>query len=144
MCQCYNVSLQDAPDPQDVRTVKEGLRAYNRLHAPDDDYQPLTVFARTAERTLVGGLLGATYWGWLCIDVLWIKEGARRRGLGERLLVEAERVALRRGCRYAHVDTMSFQALPFYERHGYAVFGVLDDLPDGHCRYFLKKELRPG
>jgi len=39
------------------------------------------------------------------------------------------------------IDTMDFQALPFYERHGYSVFGVLDDMPRGHQRFFLKKAL---
>jgi hypothetical protein len=36
---------------------------------------------------------------------------------------------------------MSFQAQPFYEKQGYTVFGVLEDLPDGHKRIFLKKDL---
>ena len=27
----------------------------------------------------------------------------------------------------------------FYEKQGYEVFGVLEDCPKGHCRYYLKK-----
>jgi hypothetical protein len=34
-----------------------------------------------------------------------------------------------------------FQAAGFYERHGYSVFGVLDDMPLGHKRFFLKRAL---
>lgn len=44
-----------------------------------------------------------------------------------------------RGCTRAHVDTFSYQAKPFYERHGYEVFAVLDDDPPGHERIFLRK-----
>ena len=33
------------------------------------------------------------------------------------------------------------QARPFYEGHGYHVFGSLDDYPAGHTCYFLTKEL---
>jgi hypothetical protein len=39
---------------------------------------------------------------------------------------------------------MSFQAQPFYEKLGFSVFGTLDDLPVGHQRIFLKKNLSPG
>ena len=33
------------------------------------------------------------------------------------------------------------QALPFYEKHGYTVFGVLENYPTGHSRYFVRKSL---
>jgi hypothetical protein len=33
------------------------------------------------------------------------------------------------------------QAPGFYERHGYQVFGELDNFPTGHQRYFLTKTL---
>jgi ribosomal protein S18 acetylase RimI-like enzyme len=74
--------------------------------------------------------------------VIWIHEALRRQGYGRALLAAAEEEARRRGCRYAHLDTMSFQALGFYEQQGYQVFGKLDDLPAGHYRYFLKKALK--
>lgn len=40
-----------------------------------------------------------------------------------------------------YLDTFDFQARPFYERHGYEVFGTLDDYPPGHSRFFLRKDL---
>ena len=124
-----------------MRAIEVGLEAYNRLYAPPDNHRPLTITLRKADGTLVGGLLGETYWGWLYVRILWLAEHVRGRGYGSRLLAKAEQEAVRRGCRRAHLDTMSFQALPFYERNGYAVFGVLHDLPPGHSRYSLQKEL---
>ena len=41
----------------------------------------------------------------------------------------------------AWLDTYDFQARPFYERHGYAVFGELDGFPNGHRRWFMRKRL---
>jgi GNAT superfamily N-acetyltransferase len=136
------ITLEEAADANDVRAIGAGLEAYNRLFAPPDNYRPLTVTLRTAGGTLVGGLLGETYWGWLHVRILWLDEHARGRGYGSRLLAKAEEEAVRRGCYHAHLDTMSFQALPFYERHGYTVFGVLHDLPPGHSRYFMQKQLQ--
>jgi GNAT superfamily N-acetyltransferase len=141
MSQPYNLALEAAPSSEDTRFIHDRLRDYNLLHAENDNHQPLVVFLREANGSLVGGLLGGTYWGWLHVDILWIHEKLRHQGYGHRLLAAAEQEARRRGCHHAHLDTMSFQALPFYEQQGYTIFGELNDIPTGHSRYFLKKEL---
>jgi GNAT superfamily N-acetyltransferase len=136
------ITIEEAPDAEDVRAIEAGLEAYNSLYAPPLNYRPLTITLRTADGTLVGGLLGETYWSWLYVRILWLDEHVRGQGYGSRLLAQAEEEAVRRGCHRAHLDTMSFQALSFYERHGYTVFGVLHDVPPGHSRYSLQKELQ--
>lgn len=55
-----------------------------------------------------------------------------------------EAAAAARGAESVHVDTYDFQALGFYERNGYEVFGQLDDYPIGHTRFFLRKSLKPA
>lgn len=65
----------------------------------------------------------------------------RSDGLGSRLLRAIELAGAERGCRHAHLDTFSYQARPFYERHGCQLFAELDDYPPGHKRYFLRKDL---
>ncbi|MGN0144593.1 MAG: GNAT family N-acetyltransferase, partial [Clostridium sp.] len=78
-------------------------------------------------------------WNCLYIDVLWVSEEYRKHGLGSRLLNEIESIATEKGCHLIHLDTFDFQAKDFYIKHGYEVFGVLDECPEGHKRYFLKK-----
>ncbi len=144
MAESYRISLEPAPDQADVDLIRSGLSAYNRSHASDDAFTPLTLMVRDRDGAIAGGLLGGTYWGWLVVEVLWVSEAARNQGLGSRLLERAERMAIERGCHAAHLDTMSFQAPTFYQQRGYTVFGVLDDLPRGHQRIFLKKDLSAG
>ena len=115
-----------------------GLVGYNNVAASQEQYRGLIALARDGSE-LVGGLLGYTHWNWLFISHLWLAQNARGSGTGSRLLRAAEDEAAARGCAHAHCDTFSFQALPFYEKHGYEVFGQLDDYPPGHCRYFLRK-----
>ncbi len=142
MSASYVITLEETPDPADVAFIREGLRVYNLLYAPEDGHHLLVLCLRDGNQAVVGGLLGGTYWGWLHVEILWLAEQARHQGYGHKLLVAAEQEALRRGCYHAHFDTLSFQALPFYQRHGYEVYGVLEDLPIGHQRYFLKKKLK--
>ena len=135
------ITYEPMPQPGDVAVVRAGLSAYNRQHAPDDSFEPLTLLVRDAQGAVVGGLLGGTIWSWLYVDILWLSDELRGQGYGSRLLAEAERLAIERGCIAAHLDTMSFQARAFYERHGYIVYGVLDNFPPGQQKYLLKKPL---
>ena len=94
------------------------------------------------EQGKVGGVIrGALFGGWVYISLLWVDKSLRNLGYGSGLLQRLEAEAIGLGCKYAHVDTYSFEARPFYERAGYEVFGVLDNYPPGHQKYFLKKSL---
>jgi GNAT superfamily N-acetyltransferase len=88
----------------------------------------------------MAGLAGETYSGWLFIRYLWVSDLLRGKGIGRKLMADAEARALERGCRSAWVDTFSFQAPGFYPKLGYEVFGELD-YPPRHKRFFLRKRL---
>lgn len=120
-----------------------GLTAYNRSHVGERDSQSLAIVLRSEQGEVLGGILGASYWGWLHIDILWVNESLRGGGYGQKLLKAAEEEGIRRGCGHIYLDTFSFQALPFYKKNGYEVFGELPDFPEGHSRYFLTKRLAP-
>ena len=141
MTEQFTLQFDNSPDPDDAAFVRAGLDAFNHARAAPVNYQPLAIFARDADAALVGGLLGATYWSWLYVDILWLDEAVRGRRLGSQLIEQAEREARARGCIGAHLDTTDFQALPFYQRHGYIVYGEIADMPPGHQRYFLSKRL---
>jgi GNAT superfamily N-acetyltransferase len=102
------------------------------------------VFARDRNGIMVGGMHGHVNWTWLHISLVWVTEAERHRGLGSQLLATLETAAVERGCLHAHLDTFSYQARPFYERHGYRLFATLHDYPPGHQRFFLRKTLRPA
>ena len=135
------ITLETASSVEDERTLHHKLVEYNRAASSDDHVQPLNLIVRDENGVVIGGLLGDTYWNWLAINIFWLREDLRKQGLGSRLLQMAEVEAIRRGCQYAHLDTFDFQALDFYRKYGYTVFGQLDGLPPGHTRYFLRKTL---
>jgi ribosomal protein S18 acetylase RimI-like enzyme len=118
-----------------------GINEYNQQQAGDDQGKNLCFVLQSPEQEIVGGVIGATYWDWFYINLMWIKDELRGRGYGHRLLTMAEEEARQRGARNAYLDTFSFQAPDFYKSHGYRVFGELPDFPPGHQRYFLTKQL---
>lgn len=132
------------PGVDDEAAIRAGLYAADPAGVPPRDYAPLALVARDRGGALGGGLLGATMWGWLAVDALWVAAGARGRGLGGRLLATAEAAARARGCRHARLDTFDFQARAFYERRGYAVYGRLDGFPPGRAQLHLRKTLAPA
>ena len=101
----------------------------------------IKIFVRNNSDEVVGGVIANVFGGWVYISLLWIEESLRNRGYGTRLMNLVETEATELGCQYAHVDTYSFEAKPFYERLGYKLFATLEDYPKGHCKYFLKKRL---
>ena len=137
------VTIEDQPSPNDLRVVGDGLTRFNFGRVGGDEYRPLAVFLRDAGGAVVGGLIGATYWRWLVVEALWVREGFRGQGHGERLLSTAEEEAIRRGCTRAHVDTLSFQAPAFYRKRGYATFSELPNFVGGQPRIYLSKPLVP-
>lgn len=123
----------------DRRLVIQSLVAYNDTRAASEDYRDLTVLSR-CDGIIIGGLIGYTHWNWLFVQQLWVAEGHRQHGIGTSLMAAAESEAVARGCIHAHCDTFDFQALPFYQKLGYQIFGSLADYPVGHTRYFLSKQ----
>ena len=134
----YSIEYADKP-AWDV--IGPAISQYNDEQAGEDNGKSLCYVLKGPDGEIAGGVIGATYWDWLHIDLMWIREEFRGRGYGHRLLALAEEEARRRGARHAELDTFSFQAPEFYKRHGYEVFGELHDYPAGHQRYYLTKEL---
>jgi GNAT superfamily N-acetyltransferase len=126
--------------PESAR-LAEALGAEVALRFGPRDETPLTIAAKDETGALAGGLEGATHWRWLYVGRLWVAPAWRGRGLGRRLLLEAERQARERRCVGAYLDTFDERAAAFYECCGFARFGRLDDFPPGAARIFLRKRL---
>ena len=142
--EAIEISVGAQPTSEERETIIGGLVGYNDGHASSEQYSELTIVARRAGE-IVGGLLGHTNWNWLFVRQLWVADAFRSTGTGSRLMHAAEAEAVARGCAHAHLDTFEFQALPFYRKLGYEVFGELQDYPPGFRRFFLqKRDLRRG
>jgi GNAT superfamily N-acetyltransferase len=133
------VALEVHAESREV--IARGLREFNSHHLGSFDWTGLDVYVRDGDGQVVGGLIGDVALGWFSIHALWVVEGLRGSGLGTNILNVAEAAAIRRGCRAAILDTLSFQAPAFYEKRGYVRVGVVDDYRGGVQRIFMQKRL---
>ncbi|MFB7714865.1 GNAT family N-acetyltransferase [Streptomyces sp. NPDC056105] len=109
---------------------------------PAEREVPLQVWALDENGEIAGGLDGHTWATWLHVNLLWVDDHHRAKGLGSRLLAEAERIAHEdRACRGARVETWDFQAPGFYRQHGYELVCVIPDYPPGIKEFTLTKQL---
>jgi len=137
----YSILPADGSSPEEEREIHRGIARGDPVDAGPRDYGRLSWIVRAPDGSIVGGLLAARVWGWLQIDALWVDEPLRGRGLGSRLLRQAEQMAASQGCTHALLGTFDFQARGFYEKHGYRVYGQLDGFPTGHIHYHMAKPL---
>lgn len=136
--------LSDAADEVTRQAILAPLRQFNSAQAGPSGHQPLAIELRDAQGQTIGGLWGATSYGWLFTQLLVVPEPLRGKGTGRKLMEMAESEAVHRGCHAAWLDTFEFQARAFYERLGYQCFGQLDKYPVGFARYFMQKSLGLG
>jgi GNAT superfamily N-acetyltransferase len=106
--------------------------------------QDLCLAIRDAKGAMTGGLWGRYRFGWLFIELIFVPDDRRGQDLGAALLAMAEAQARAWGGIGVWLDTFSFQARGFYEKHGFAVFGEIADYPAPHRRFFLSKRLDPA
>jgi GNAT superfamily N-acetyltransferase len=137
----YQILPMVQPDDALWKAVGGGIHAFNDQQAGENEHKFICYAIHDEEDQIAGGIIAETYWDWLYINLLFLKEELRGQGYGHKLLTLAEEEGRRRGARHAYLDTFSFQAPDFYKQHGYRVFGELADFPTGHQRYFLTKDL---
>jgi GNAT superfamily N-acetyltransferase len=117
------------------------LMDFNAHNGFPPDPQSLAIALSDSSDAIVGGLWGKTVYDWLTVEYLLVPETLRGGGFGTRLMAEAERIALDRGCVGAWLTTFPFQAQAFYEKLGYQVFATLDRSPRDNVRIFMRKHL---
>lgn len=137
-------SLHHEATQEEVDLLWEGINEYNKTIGPMLDfppYEPYRIVLKDRQNQVVAGILTRIYLKCMAVELLWVSQGMRNQGMGSELLGLVEAHANELGCTFIHLDTFSFQAIDFYRKLGFSVFGTLDDYPGGVKRYFLKKDL---
>ena len=129
---------------EEVKLIDDKIDAFNKsIMSPDMEENIIRKnYVIKDANQVIAGINTIIYYQALYVDVLFVTSEHRGQDLGSELLNKVENEAKVIGATLAHLDTFDFQAKDFYIKHGYEVFGILEDSPKkGHKRYYLKKEL---
>ncbi len=130
----------------DAEVLHEKLVAFNgKQMSFDGDVQVIKNYVVKYNGAIIAGIIICFYFGkCMAINVLFVDKNHRHKGLGSLLLNKVEDEAKAIGVSLIHLDTFDFQAKDFYLKKGYEIFGILDNCPSGHKRYYMKKVLDNG
>lgn len=129
---------------ESMRKIVDGINQYNldQVSAVSDIWTPLEYVAKNENDEEIGGVLaGIGYWNGLEINILWVKDEYRKKGIGTHILKYVEDIAKAKGATVAMLDTFDFQSVEFYLKNGYMPIGEIPNFPEGHKRIYFSKRL---
>lgn len=122
--------------------VGQQLREFNRQAVGGSaDVETIYLNAIDENGAVVGGLRSYIYLHWLRIELLWVQEEHRARGVGSELLRSAESRAKAAGAMNSLLETFEWQAPRFYEKHGYLEVSRIEGYVDGRYLSIMRKAL---
>ena len=90
-------------------------------------------------RMIVAVFAGVGNWNQLNINMIWVDEPYRNRGIGSELLAEIEREGKEIGAYFAFIELSADWNAAFFRKNGYAEAGSWEDVPKGHVTYVMKR-----
>lgn len=124
-----------------LAVIDAGLSTHNNAAAPLDEVQTLACVARLDSGEVIGGAIGRTWGECGEIQVLWVHEAHRYRGLGRKLVGAFESAARAQGCQLCYLETLTYQAPQFYLRLGYQIALRLAGFPRGIEKFVMTRRL---
>lgn len=137
----YHFEYQEEPIQEDEQVLNDGISDEAALKKNMARIKPFRVFIKDAHGTVLGGASGTIFYGSLYVDMLWLKEELRYQGLGKKLMMEAEKIGRNKQCKFVTLNTMDWEALPFYQKLGYDIEFVRHGYANESKMYMLRKEL---
>ncbi len=88
-----------------------------------------------------GALMAKISHGAVHVSLLVVDKNYRGKGFGKKLLSQAEEYAIKKGARFATLETRSYQAPDFYESQGYKVDFIREGYINNTSKIYLSKAL---
>lgn len=134
------ISFQNSVTEEQKRFIEEGFSEHAiSMTGADGDMRPI-VFTASTDGTLTGMVVAKTFWGGLHIKNLYVASNGRGKGIGLQLIEQACEKGKEYGCRFAFVETMSFQALDFYRKAGFELEYTRSGYDKGVDFHYLKRD----
>ncbi|EAQ64034.1 acetyltransferase, GNAT family protein [Marinomonas sp. MED121] len=136
-----DIEVLEQPDQSLIDFLSHKIREFNWENWEVSERLPLAVQVKDDDGNLIAGAGARTFGDWLLLDTLWVSETLRGQDVGSKILQAVEEAGRARGCKKCMLETLNFQAKPFYEKFGYQVVWTQENYPKTGCQYFMVKQL---
>lgn len=137
----YTMTYQESVSAEEEAILMEGLNCEAQQIKNMDPILPFGFFIRDCDGKIWGGLKGASCYGCMYIDYLWVSANLRKKGWGIQLMEAAEKLAQERKCHFLCLTTMDWEALRFYQKLGYSVEYTREGFYKNSKMFMLRKNL---
>lgn len=136
-----SILKKEGLSPEEKALIDEGFAAHAMSSTGYDG--DIREFALVAKRkgAFIGALTARLFWGSLHIKHLFVLSDSRNKGVGQQLMEAALKIGKENHCRFAAVETMSFQALDFYRKLGFKIDFSREGYDKGCTFHYLSKPL---
>lgn len=135
----YRLERDDAPHLETL--LYSGLYEEAARAKGMSRFRTFGICIKNETQHILGGAKGAIFYGNLYVDALWINDKIRNQGWGSKLMQEAEKIGKECGCTFATVNTMDWEALPFYQKLGYIIEFTREGFENDSKMFMLRKNL---
>lgn len=136
-----NIEVLDNPEKELIDYLDKKIADFNWANWEVSERPPLAVQIKNDDGDVIAGAAARTFGHWLLLNTLWVSKELRGQNIGSQILKKIEQAGKKRGCIKCLLDTLNFQAKPFYEKHGYKVQWTQESYPKTGCKYFMTKQL---
>lgn len=135
------IEVLDNPEQEVIDYLDKKIADFNWANWEVNERLPLAVQIKNDQGEIIAGAAARTFGHWLLLNTLWVSDELRGQNIGSDILKKIEGAGKQRGCIKCLLDTLNFQAMPFYEKHGYKTQWIQQDYPKIGCKYFMVKDL---
>jgi len=136
-----NIEVLENPEQELIDYLDKKIDDFNWENWEVSERTPLAAQIKNEQGEVIAGAAARSFGDWLLLDTLWVSDELRGQNIGSKLLKTIEEAGKKRGCVKCLLDTLNFQAMPFYEKYGYKTQWVQEGYPKTGCKYFMLKEL---
>lgn len=107
----------------------------------DEKFDSAAFTASNQQGAFIGAVVVEFFWGALHIKYVYVEEEYRGCGIATKLMQDALSYGISHQCSFAFVETMSFQALEFYQKTGFVLDFTRSGYKFGTSFHYLSKKL---
>ena len=137
----FNIQEEEFTSALEKKSLQDFLEHSIETLGHDGNMYSFAFICRDKEQNILGLVAGRSAYEALHIRYMIVSRGMRKKGLGTALMKQALEKGKSLGCRFVHLETMSFQALGFYKKLGFDLDFTRAGYQGGISLHYLSRSL---